>query len=1814
MASPYERINVALNVAGRNRTNLGFKPPRLSQGLSNLQLPSVRPPRSDDSMYPEGWNPFEAAAGVEAETREGPGGVLGTAMTALDFGRSAVVSTIKETIDTVQGAVHGDFDVSPSDWYEQATNHYGFGDLIHDERSAVGWGLVALSPWTFGTTAVLGGAVLADNIYADIAIGFLGDVALDPLTYMGATNIIARGLGGYRKAGSALYAARETLTDDQLWRMAGEAGFNLGDDAVKVGSKMRDKIDEAIDVLANKRTVSAAKRSLAQDDAGRAVARIMGLDPGMRLRVPGTGMLGRGVFRGEKHMASWLGQTRPGLALKTSVRPMLQSGAARRARSMFPDENVLAQYLDAQRAKNIPLFFRAGHSQKDLQAAVKVMRGNRRAAERLIGQDPKLAEAAGRAARGHVEFRVPAGFGKGAQVAFGASLAGRADFPISWWRASPVTGKFFGAGGSRQRGWEMFKHVKGDNPSDIFKRSNWYRVDEAVQAKAVKGITGFFRNRMSILDNINMDGLVASSGGDPHAIAAMWKTVDAARQGRGISAFYSEIKRRGTKALMRAQGRRVTSRGIQTGSRLTTEEILDLTEAVRQGDAFVRDELGTTVGINRNSDWFHNLSDRTRALDDESIMDMARDVDNLFHDIDKVTYQTFGTRMEDGSHVWAEAEALLANEGVGWIPRRMRKAMRALFGYADTKFEDWADIGGYLTAQSVKNRAFQVGRTIQLPTDAALQRAQATGYVYYDRLNVYGKGRDAPFLATDATGSVPFKPRHPSDVGKSVRRQLDDISTAAFGEPMYEGNFQTVLDSWEGGMKRAAAVQVFFRHMQEAGVPLLEVDDDAMRRIADVIVSREGTALSQRSAREAGEARTFALGAKASVDGVVDDLVESHRLTGYDAEVVRRMQRIHGQVINAAGETEQMMEELTVLGARVEEIFAQSYDGIMAGTLKVPAEVGNLVRQAHTMAARLGQIERDAFGILAPLYATTADNASTVLGGDPAALRTLRDAFDTTASQVRENITFIRGTVEDLAGDFNPGQLPLIVERAKLLTMSDRSIPELLELAKTLDTDSYTRLVAEYMETTGGRAIPDATLKDIGRRVLGSKQGQRRLASIDNWKKHVEDWRSGDLDVDHEAFIAPGVTRQVDPEEVDGILNEIDRSMNFLEVEGRTAQLLEEAGVTPRTLRKNVTTLKLTDADNSEIVGAVQIASADAQALRTEATAIRQRATATRQAAQDALPGTEGSLLRDAETLERMAFAAELEVQAAAREASDILAASKLSREVGAVLGSGKGPALPGLDEMIGIPKTPEQVEAFRDMVLDGMKGWGPWRMASGNVEMDEGMLAAASAFQKMNSPKDVNALLQMYDKALNWMKAGMIATPGFVYRNVFGAIFNAWLDGVNPNAMMRSFELARSFGFQTRQENKTFLTVVREAVAAGQGRTVRVLGGGPKVRYGAEELQNYLTLLEKGVRGGGLVTTHVLPPTIGLKEAAGDNMWIAVKQGAEMVTRPVAFWKSNFWYYQMVRSANMQAEDVIRLGIGLDAMRWGASADEALERIARSQFDYSELTSWERNVAQRVIPFYTWTRKNLPYQMQKFATQPQSYNRVLSAKRNLELASEEKGVVPDWFVQPFGIRLPWTKSGATVYTVPDIPFQDLFRFDPTGIGGPKEVWDQIMWQVSPVIKAPLEALAFRAKASGIPFRGDFIPTPRVFEDIPFLMDAAAATGLARKQEGEWQMRDNHIYFLTNMIPLLGRVRRILPNEERYQQRLWESVLSTFMGINARVQTPEAEEGWLQHLQWQENRRRADEGGSGNEDWVPDWSGGGSGDSMYREGWNPFEE
>ena len=80
-------------------------------------------------------------------------GPIGVGLQTLDLGRAALVSTSKEITDLVQGE-----GFSGSDWLNQTKNHYGYGDLLRDENVDLGkWG--------------------------NRVAGFVGDVALDPVTY-----------------------------------------------------------------------------------------------------------------------------------------------------------------------------------------------------------------------------------------------------------------------------------------------------------------------------------------------------------------------------------------------------------------------------------------------------------------------------------------------------------------------------------------------------------------------------------------------------------------------------------------------------------------------------------------------------------------------------------------------------------------------------------------------------------------------------------------------------------------------------------------------------------------------------------------------------------------------------------------------------------------------------------------------------------------------------------------------------------------------------------------------------------------------------------------------------------------------------------------------------------------------------------------------------------------------------------------------------------------------------------------------------------------------------------------------------------------------------------------------------------------------------------------------------------------------------------------------------------------------------------------------------------------------------------------------
>jgi hypothetical protein len=73
-----------------------------------------------------------------------------------------------------------------------------------------------------------------------------------------------------------------------------------------------------------------------------------------------------------------------------------------------------------------------------------------------------------------------------------------------------------------------------------------------------------------------------------------------------------------------------------------------------------------------------------------------------------------------------------------------------------------------------------------------------------------------------------------------------------------------------------------------------------------------------------------------------------------------------------------------------------------------------------------------------------------------------------------------------------------------------------------------------------------------------------------------------------------------------------------------------------------------------------------------------------------------------------------------------------------------------------------------------------------------------------------------------------------------------------------------------------------------------------------------------------------------------------------------------------------------------------GKFEDDLVLRSANSVkkylFDYQDLSPFEQRVMKRFIPFYTWTRKNIPLQMETFITQPGKFvqaGRPLFANRD---------------------------------------------------------------------------------------------------------------------------------------------------------------------------------------------------------------------------------
>jgi hypothetical protein len=192
-------------------------------------------------------------------------------------------------------------------------------------------------------------------------------------------------------------------------------------------------------------------------------------------------------------------------------------------------------------------------------------------------------------------------------------------------------------------------------------------------------------------------------------------------------------------------------------------------------------------------------------------------------------------------------------------------------------------------------------------------------------------------------------------------------------------------------------------------------------------------------------------------------------------------------------------------------------------------------------------------------------------------------------------------------------------------------------------------------------------------------------------------------------------------------------------------------------------------------------------------------------------------------------------------------------------------------------------------------------------------------------------------------------------------------------------------------------------------------------------------------------------------------------------------------------RDIGTSVEGAVRLGMALNTIRGGGSVDEAVARITRIHFDYSQVSTADSYV-RRVIPFWTFMSRNIPLQMQQIWLKPRTYQIYASAVRNLR--GEPTGEVVPSYYEEQGIFKSPVGSG---YIKPDLAWTGL----PSQINQATTAAG-LLSQANPALRIPLEAVAGKKFFTGAPLREGETASYAAEALIPYLNTIKSLTGVGK--------------------------------------------------------------------------------------------------------------
>lgn len=365
------------------------------------------------------------------------------------------------------------------------------------------------------------------------------------------------------------------------------------------------------------------------------------------------------------------------------------------------------------------------------------------------------------------------------------------------------------------------------------------------------------------------------------------------------------------------------------------------------------------------------------------------------------------------------------------------------------------------------------------------------------------------------------------------------------------------------------------------------------------------------------------------------------------------------------------------------------------------------------------------------------------------------------------------------------------------------------------------------------------------------------------------------------------------------------------------------------------------------------------------------------------------------------------------------------------------------------IGKMKAQLESVRGILpndteaIDNLIGY----LSDTNVYMDRNLVNLLN----FGTRKEVNPILKLVNGFNNVFKRFSVFTPGFHLRNIVGNTTNLTLSGIpvsqipdlykraarilNDDNVVRLMQKANA-GTLTIAEQADY-ELLRQFISNGfyrAGTGVQDLGEIVSKTYNAtEEPLTSIGQLSEAV--GGTPLGRIKAKTI---DKATDFS-AKVNDELDSLNRMAA-----------LIYGNEHPNYFRRLGF-----------DNAADAVRYALFDPGNMSPTEISTIKKIIPFYTFTKQNLIYQVTNAAKNSSRYHQLIKAFDKAYDSMDEDSY-RDYQKENFQLPLPFEdEDGNTIMLKMNLPVNDLTIFS-----SPKDVAQRIVSSTTPLIRAPFEQVS----------------------------------------------------------------------------------------------------------------------------------------------------